>query len=133
MEEKVINEGGTIKISDEVVAIIAGLATSEVSGVYSMSGGIAGGIAEFLGGRKNATKGIKVDIKDDKAVIDIHITVLYGVKIPEVAWEIQEKVKSNVETMTGLEVQKVNIHVEGICVEPEAKEEEIAEALEQEE
>lgn len=132
MEEKALNESGTIKISDEVVAIIAGLATSEVSGVYSMSGGIAGGIAEFLGGRKNATKGIKVDIKDEKAVIDIHITVLYGVKIPEVAWEIQEKVKSAVENMTGLDVLKVNIHVEGICVEPEAKDEDTGEPEEQE-
>ncbi len=125
VQEKVIDESGTVKISDEVVAIVAGIATSQVEGVSSMSGGIAGGIAELLSGKKNATKGIKVDIKDGKAVIDIHITVMYGVKIPEVSWDIQEKVKADIESMTGLEVLKVNIHVEGITLEEDEAAEEV--------
>lgn len=125
MEEKVqsvSNEIGTIKITDEVVAIIAGIAAMEVPGVTSMSGGIAGGIAEALG-RKNLSKGVKVEVGEKEAAIDLFIIVEYGYRIPEVAWMIQERVKSAVEDMTGLNVVEVNIHIQGVNIEREHRKE----------
>lgn len=110
-----------IKISDEVVAIIAGIAASDVPGVAGMSGGLVGGISEILG-KKNFSKGIKVDVGERDATIEIFIIVDYGVRIPDVAWEIQNKVKKSVEEMTGLIVKKVNIHVQGVKVEKEVVE-----------
>ncbi len=107
---------GTVKISDDVVSIISGLAATEVKGVAGMSGGIAGGIAELLG-RKNQSKGVKVNIGENEVTIDLHVVMDYGIKIPEVAWEVQEKVKKAVETMTGLNVIEVNIHVQGVTME----------------
>lgn len=114
-EEKV----GNIKISVDVVAAIAGIATNEVEGVAGMNSSLAGGIAEIFGTKKNVSRGVKVDIKEENTVIDLFITVDYGVRIPELAWEIQENVKNSVETMTGLTVEKVNIHVEGVSFEKE--------------
>lgn len=111
---------GNIKISDEVVAVIAGLAATEVSGVAGMSGGIAGGIAEMLG-RKNMSKGVKVEVGEKEAAIDLYIIVEYGFRIPDVSWDIQEKVKKAVETMTGLNVIEVNIHVQGVNIDKEQK------------
>jgi len=125
MEENVQSVGndiGTIKITDEVVAIIAGIAAMEVPGVTSMSGGIAGGIAEALG-RKNLSKGVKVEVGEKEAAIDLYIIVEYGYRIPEVAWTIQEKVKNAVEDMTGLNVVEVNIHIQGVNIEREHKKE----------
>jgi len=121
-EQKVANEVGNIKITDEVVAIIAGIAATEVPGVTSMSGGIAGGIAEALG-RKNLSKGVKVEVGEKEAAIDLYIIVEYGCRIPDVAWSIQEKVKKSVETMTGLKVVEVNIHVQGVNIDKENKKE----------
>ena len=106
---------GGIKITDDVVAIIAGIAATEVSGVAGMSGGIVGDVAEILG-RKNLTKGVKVEVGEKEAAIDLYIIVEYGYRIPEIAWEIQEKVKEAVETMTGLSVVEVNIHVQGVSI-----------------
>nr|WP_235436186.1 Asp23/Gls24 family envelope stress response protein [Gottschalkia purinilytica] len=117
-----IMDYGQIKIADEVVGIIAGLAATEVKGVAGMSSGLAGGIAEMLG-RKNLSKGVKVEVGEREAAIDLYIIVEYGVKIPEVAWEIQESVKSAVETMTGLNVIEVNINIQGVNIEKENKEE----------
>lgn len=105
-----------------MVGIIASLAATEVKGVAGMSGGIAGGISEMLG-RKNFSKGVKVDIKEKEAIIGLYIIVEYGAKIPEVAWEIQESVKNAVETMTGLDVVEVNINIQGVNIEKEQKEE----------
>jgi uncharacterized alkaline shock family protein YloU len=107
------SELGAVKIADEVVSIIAGLAATEVEGVASMSGGIAGGIADVLG-RKNFSKGVKVEVGAEDAKIDIFIVVNYGERIPDVAWDIQESVKKAVENMTGLKVSSVNIHVQGV-------------------
>ncbi|MBB6216625.1 putative alkaline shock family protein YloU [Anaerosolibacter carboniphilus] len=114
---------GQIKIADEVVGVIAGLAATEVPGVAGMSGGIAGGIAEMLG-RKNLSKGVKVEVGEKEAAVDMFIIVEYGVKIPDVSWQIQESVKKAVETMTGLKVIEVNIHVQGVNIDKENKEEE---------
>jgi uncharacterized alkaline shock family protein YloU len=124
------SELGTIKIADEVVSIIAGLAATEVEGVASMSGGIAGGISEVLG-RKSFSKGVKVEVGTEEAKIDIFITVKYGERIPDVAWDIQENVKKAIETMTGLNVSSVNIHVQGVQFPQKEKEEaEAAEGVE---
>lgn len=114
---------GNIKISVDVVSTIAGIATSEVEGVAGMYGTFAGGIAEMLGAKKNPSKGVKVDMTETTATIDLYIVVDYGVRIPELSWEIQENVKNNVETMTGLDVQKVNIHIEGVSFAKEQAEE----------
>ena len=111
-EAGVDNEG--IKIANDVVAVIAGVAVSEVAGVAGMSGGFAGGISEVLSGKKNMSKGIKVDVDEKEAKIDVSIVVEYGVRIPDVAFEIQNRVKKAVEEMTGLNVVSVNIHVQGV-------------------
>ena len=112
--EEVASEG--IQIADDVVAIIAGKAVSEVSGVAGMAGGFAGGITEVLSGKKNLTKGIKVDLTEKDVKIDVNIIVEYGTRIPDVAYEIQTKVKKAVETMTGLKVVEVNVHVQGVNI-----------------
>ncbi|MCM8900894.1 Asp23/Gls24 family envelope stress response protein [Caldicoprobacter algeriensis] len=117
-------EYGKVTFADEVVAIIAGLAATEVKGVAAMSGSVAGGIAEKLG-RKNLTKGVKVEVGEKEAAIDLYIIVDYGVRIPEVAWNIQENVKKAVETMTGLSVVEVNVHVQGVNFDREIKEEDV--------
>ena len=118
-EENIINEAEGIKISNDVVAVIAGVAVSEVPGVYSMSGGFAGGISEVLKGKKNLAKGIKVEATDKNAKIDVNIIVEYGTRIPDVAFEIQNRVKKAVENMTGLKVEAVNVHVQGVKTERE--------------
>ncbi len=120
--ESIVNDKGSIKISDEVVAIISGIAATEIPGVAGMSGGIAGGIAEMLG-RKNLSKGVKVEVGEKEAAIDLYIIVEYGSRIPDVAWEIQEKVKKTVQTMTGLDVIEVNIHIQGVNIEKEHRKE----------
>lgn len=106
--------GETIQIADDVVAVIAGKAVSEVNGVAGMAGGFAGGISEVLSGKKNLSKGIKVDVGEKEATIDVNIIVEYGARIPDVAFEIQSRVKKAVEAMTGLKVAGVNVHVQGV-------------------
>ena len=116
-------EKGSIKIADDVVGIIAGLAATEVEGVAGMSGGIVGGIAEILG-RKNLSKGVKVQVGEKEAKVDLYIIVNYVVRIPEVAWNVQENVKKAIENMTGLSVVEVNIHIQGVIFGQVIKEEE---------
>lgn len=117
-EKKVENElsveNSGITISDDAIAVIAGKAVSEVSGISNMAGGFAGGITEVLSGKKNLAKGIKVDSETKNLKIDVHIIVDYGVRIPDIAFDIQNRVKKNVEAMTGLKVQQVNVHVQGV-------------------
>ncbi len=126
-QEMVISEEknglGSIRIADDVVRIIAGLAASEVSGVVSMSGGVVGGIAEKLG-RKNLSKGVKVEVGEKEAAVDLYIVVEYGSSIPEVAAKIQDVVKSAIERMTGLAVVEVNVNVQGVAFANELNEEE---------
>lgn len=110
--ENTENEG--IEISNDVIAVIAGVAVSEVEGVASMSGSFAGGITEVLSGKKNLAKGIKVEKTETTAKIDVNIIVEYGSRIPDVAFEIQNRVKTAVESMTGLKVEEVNVHVQGV-------------------
>ncbi len=121
IEAKDDNNG--IKISDDVVAVIAGVAVSEVPGVSGMAGGFAGGISEVLSGKKNMSKGIKVEVGEKETKIDVNIIVEYGTRIPDVAFEIQNRVKKAVETMTGLTVLEVNVHVQGVSTDKTTGEE----------
>ena len=116
IEEVIVeaNDDNGIRISDDVVSVIAGVAVSEVSGVAGMAGGFAGGISEVFSGKKNMSKGIKVEVGEKETKIDVNIIVEYGVRIPDVAFEIQNRVTKAVETMTGLKVVEVNVHVQGV-------------------
>ncbi|SDF09999.1 Asp23/Gls24 family envelope stress response protein [Sporolituus thermophilus] len=118
------NDVGSIRIADEVVGIIAGLAATEVPGVAGMSAGLVGGIAEMLG-KKNLSKGVKVEVGEREAAVDLYIIVEYGVRIPDVALRVQENVKRAIESMTGLDVVEVNIHVQGVGFAQEGKDEEV--------
>lgn len=111
-----------IKIADDVVSVIAGKAVSEISGVAGMAGGFAGGISEVFSGKKNLSKGIKVDVGEKEVKIDVNIIVEYGARIPDIAFEIQNRVKKAVETMTGLTVTSVNVHVQGVNISEEKEE-----------
>ena len=124
LEEEIKTENEGIQISNDVVAVIAGVAVSEVQGVYGMAGGFAGGISEVFSGKKNMAKGIKVDVEGDKAKIDVNIIVEYGSRIPDVAFEIQNRVKKSVENMTGLKVEEVNVHVQGVNTDTASENEE---------
>lgn len=107
-----------VKIANEVIATIAGIAASEVENVTSMSGGLADGIASILG-RKNLSKGVKVEVGSSEAIIDVSVVVEYGCKIHKVAKEIQDKVRNAVEEMTGLHVVEVNVNVLGVNTDKE--------------
>ena len=110
---EITNEIGSIRIADEVVATVAGLAAVEVEGIYSMSGGWGTDLVEKLG-RKNFGKGIKVEVADNDTKIDIYLIIEYGYKIPAVAETVQKEVKMAVESMTGLKVSAVNVNILGV-------------------
>lgn len=118
------NDVGSIRIADEVVGIIAGMAATEVPGVAGMSGGLVGGIAEMLG-KRNLSKGVKVEVGEREAAVDLFIIAEYGVRIPDVALQVQENVKRAIESMTGLDVVEVNIHVQGVGFAQESKDEDV--------
>ena len=127
MEKEMNNEKyGSVKIADDVVAMIAEQATKEVKGVIGLNSGIASSLTEILG-KKSPSKGVKVEVGEKEAAIDLFIIVEYGVRIPDVSWQIQENVKKAVESMTGLSVVEVNIHIQGVQVEKEPKEKKEAE------
>lgn len=111
-------EFGQVKISDDVIIIIAGIATSGVKGVSTTRTGVADGISNLFS-KNNYSKGIKVEINENTAVLDIFINVEYGYKISEVAKEVQATVKKEIETMTDMEVAAVNVHVLNIIQEKE--------------
>ena len=122
-QEEQTDQTEKIEISNDVIAVIAGVAVSEVQGVAGMSGGFAGGISEVLSGKKNLAKGIKVDKEENKVKIDVNIIVEYGTRIPDIAFEIQNRVKTSVENMTGIKVEEVNVHVQGVNTNTVSKEE----------
>lgn len=115
---------GSIRIADEVVGVIAGLAATEIAGIAGMSAGLVGGIAEMLG-KKNLSKGVKVEVGEREAAVDLYVIVEYGVRIPDVALRVQENVKRAIESMTGLDVVEVNIHIQGVGFSDEGKDEDI--------
>lgn len=111
---------GSVRISNDVVAIVSGVAATEIKGVVGMSGGITGGITELLG-MKNLSKGVKVEVNGNDTNIDLYLVVEYGSNIAEVGKQVQENVKSTVETMTGLNVLNINVNIQGVSVPKEPK------------
>lgn len=111
--QDMFDENDNMLITDEAIAVMAGVAATEVKGVASMSGGFAGGIAEVFG-RKNLSKGVKVVTKNDVTTVDLYVIVKYGYRIPDLAYEIQENVKNTIDALSGITVDAVNIHVQGI-------------------
>lgn len=104
---------GDYRVQDEVIASIASLAAAEVDGVAGLGGGLALGLGEVLGARQ-AGRGVRVEIGTREAAVDVYLQVEYGVRIPVVAQRVQEGVKRAVESMTGLRVVEVNVHVQGV-------------------
>ena len=120
--EKMMDKNGGVIISNEVISIISAIAAKSVEGVSGMQNSVAGGIVEFLG-KKNPSKGVKVNFTEDEDVeIDISVSISYGCRIQQVAVEIQEKVKAEVEAMTGYNVKAVNILVEDVAIPKDDKE-----------
>jgi len=109
-------EFGQVKISDDVVIIIAGIAASQVKGVNTARTGVTDGITNLFS-KNNYSKGIKVEVTEETVVLDIFINVEYGYKINEVAREVQLAIKKEIETMTDLQVAAVNVHVLNIVQE----------------
>ena len=107
---------GEVKITDEEVANIAGLAATEVEGVDSMAGNITNELVGKLG-MKNLSKGVKVDVTEEHVSVDISLNVKYGYKIPDVCEKVQERVKTAIENMTGLMVLDVNVKIAGVNME----------------
>ena len=107
---------GEVKIADEVVAIIAGLAATEVEGVESLGGNITNEIVSKLG-MKNLSKGVKVEVTEEHVSVNMALNLKYGYSIPDVCEKVQEKVKSAIENMTGLTVLDVNIKIAGVSME----------------
>ncbi|MDR0958023.1 MAG: Asp23/Gls24 family envelope stress response protein [Clostridiales bacterium] len=112
--------GGTTQITEDAVAAIAGAAATECDGVLFMAGGVTGSIAETFG-VKNASKGVKITAEAGNVYIDLTIFVKFGQKIHKVAEEVQQKVKSTIESMTGLNVAAVNVRVAGVANVKEKK------------
>ena len=112
-------ESGKIQVADEVVAIIAGLAATEVEGVASMAGNITKDIISRLG-MKNLSRGVRVDLAEDAVVVYLALNIGYGYAIPEVSANVQNKVKSAIQTMTGLKVSAVNIRIADVDMKGEA-------------
>ncbi|MDD6638601.1 MAG: Asp23/Gls24 family envelope stress response protein [Lachnospiraceae bacterium] len=110
---------GDVRIADEVVAIIAGLAATEVEGVSSMAGNITNEIVSRLG-MKNLSKGIVVEVLDEEVKVDVAINIAYGFSIPEVSSKVQDKVKNAIENMTGLNVAVVNVRIASVDMESDS-------------
>ncbi|MEW6545641.1 MAG: Asp23/Gls24 family envelope stress response protein [Bacillota bacterium] len=110
----------TVKISDEVVATLAAVAATSVEGVAGLSAGLVGDLSSALG-RRGGPQGVKVEVGEREAALDLYLVVKYGVRIPEVAHRVQQVVKKSIEEMTGLKVVEVNIHVQGVVFPPVRK------------
>ncbi len=111
-----IEDIGQVQIADEVLAVIAGLAATEVEGVAKMSGNITNEIVSMLG-MKKLSKGVKIAIDGEQVEVTLSLILDYGVNIPKISEEVQDRVKSAIETMTGLTVSEVNIRIAGIQLE----------------
>ncbi|MBN2287466.1 MAG: Asp23/Gls24 family envelope stress response protein [Tissierellales bacterium] len=109
---------GQVKISVEVISIIASIAASEIEGVNAVASGFVDGLSSLFS-KKNYTKGIKVELKENDATIDMSITVDYGFKIQDIATKVQSKVKREVENMTGLNVTSVSVNIQNVVIPKE--------------
>lgn len=107
---------GEVQIANEVVASIAGISASEVEGVDSMAGGLAGELAGKFGA-KNLSKGVKVEVADDIVMVELAINMKYGYSIPKTCKQVQEKVMQAINSMTGLTVKQVNVRIAGVSLE----------------
>lgn len=116
------NQVGNIRIADDVVATIAGIAALETPGIASMSGGLSEGIAKRLTG-KNEQKGVSVEVGQLETAIQLRVVVEYGLPIQEVCQQLQHNVRDAVQQMTGLNVIEVNVKVEGVAIREEKHEE----------
>ncbi len=114
-----LENGGTIKYANEVIAIIAGVAASEIDGIAGMC--TSGGISDIIGKNRNITRGVKVEVGGEEASVELYIIVEYGSPIQKVASDVQENVRKAIETMTGLHVVNVDVHVQGVSFEREKK------------
>ena len=115
MEDFNIEENiGVVKISDEVVSVIAGIAAQEIEGILDYQSGVASNLTNIFKGKKGNAKVSKVTLEEDKAIIDMSIAVEYGRKIMDLAAQVQDNVKKTVEAMTGLYVEAVNIYIQSI-------------------
>ena len=112
-EEKNLNEIGNVKISEEVIEILSEKAIKNIDGVVGLVGNVVESFVAAIS-KKNGVNGVSADIKDENVSITLHTIIRFGVRIPEVAWQIQENVKTVVESMTGLNVVKVNVCVDGV-------------------
>lgn len=110
------DKSGEVHVASEVVAIIAGLAATEVEGVSSMAGNITNELVSKLG-MKNLSKGVKISIVESNVEVDIALNIAYGYSIPEVSGKVQERVKNAIENMTGLEVTEINIRIASVDME----------------
>ncbi len=117
--EKDISSTGTITYANEVIAIIAGVATSEVEGIAGMC--TSGGLTDILGRNKNITRGVKVELGTEETSVDLYVIIEYGTPIQKAARDAQENVRKAIETMTGLRVVRVDVHVQGVSFEKENK------------
>lgn len=109
---------GQVQIADEVVAIIAGLAATEVEGVASMAGNITNELVSKLG-KKSLSKGIRVKVEDGIVNVNVALNIAYGYSVPKTCKKVQEKVKAAIENMTGLEVEKVDIQIANVSISKE--------------
>lgn len=114
-----LQNGGTITYANEVIATIAGVAANEIDGIAGMC--VSGGFGEILGRNRNMTKGVKVEVGSQEAAVDLYIIVEYGKPIQKVAGEVQENVRKSLESLTGLHVVRVDVHVQGVSFEKEKK------------
>ena len=114
-----LQNGGTISYANEVIATIAGVAANEIDGIAGMC--VSGGFGEILGRNRNMTKGVKVEVGSQEAAVDLYIIVEYGKPIQKVAGEVQENVRKSLESLTGLHVVRVDVHVQGVSFEKEKK------------
>ena len=109
---------GEVQIANEVVASIAGISAAEIEGVEAMAGGFANELAGKFGA-KNLSKGVKVEVQDDSALVELAIVMKYGYNIPETCTQVQERVAQAINSMTGLTVQQVNVRIAGVSLEQE--------------
>ena len=118
--EPVVADGGTISYANEVIAIIAGIAASEIEGIAGMV--TTGGIGDIISKNRNITRGVKVEVGTQEVSVDLYTIVEYGQPIQKVASVVQENVRKSIESMTGLKVVRVDIHVQGVSFEKDKKE-----------
>ena len=115
---------GTVKISDDVIAVCAASAALKTNGIAGLSGTLTEVITRNILGKEPLYKGVKVSQNDEGCTIDLFVVVKYGVKIPAVAWDLQENVKKDIENMTMEKIKTVNVHIQGVQFPEDIQEEE---------